>query len=110
MVSHHHLDHIGYASNPNDTSTVGNGLYRLLAPGGENFTAGSALFDHDGGVWTDANSDADCDVGTSSAPELEVDWNNAGATSQTAHRWICWLYGPASQADRANINGKPVTA
>jgi len=108
MVSHHHLDHIGYASNPNDTQTVGNGLYRLLAPAGENFTVGT-LIDRDGGTWTDANGDGDCDVGTSAAPSNEIAWNNAGTTSQTGRRWICWLYGPTGQADRANINGRVTT-
>lgn len=105
LGSHHHLDHIGYAANPNDTSTVGNGIYRLLTPAGENFSVGT-LLDRDGGVWTDANGDGDCDVGTSAAPANEVAWNNAGTTSQTARRWICWLYGPAGQADRANIQGR----
>lgn len=107
MGSHHHLDHIGYASNPNDGTAVGNGLYRLLAPSGENFSVGS-LIDHDGGVWSDLNGDGDCDVGTSSSPSNEIEWHNAGTTSQTARRWICWLYGPSSQSDRANINGKVV--
>jgi beta-lactamase superfamily II metal-dependent hydrolase len=105
MASHHHLDHIGYASNPNDTSTVGNGLYRLLTPGGENFTVGT-LIDRDGGTWRDTNADGDCDVGTSAAPSDEIEWHNAGTTSQTGRRWICWLYGPAGQADRANIQGR----
>lgn len=105
MASHHHLDHIGYAGNPNDTSAVGNGLYQLLTPGGLGFTVGQ-LIDHDGGVWTDANGDSDCDVGTSAAPALETEWHNAGTVSGTSRRWICWLYGPAGQADRANIEGK----
>jgi len=109
MASHHHLDHIGYAGNPNDTPTAyGNGIYQLLSPssaGGLGFTVGQ-LLDHDGGVWTDSNGDNDCDVGTSSAPSTETAWHNAGTTSQTSKRWICWLYGPAGQADRANIDGK----
>lgn len=108
MASHHHLDHIGYAANPNDTGTVGNGLYRLLTPAGEGFTVGT-LLDHDGGTWTDANGDGDCDVGTSANPSNEIAWHNAGTTSQTARRWICWLYGPAAQADRANIAGHVTT-
>lgn len=108
MGSHHHLDHIGYAANPNDTSTVGNGIYRLLAPAGENFSVGT-LIDRDGGTWQDANGDGDCDVGTSAAPSNEIAWHNAGTTSQTARRWICWLYGPAAQADRANIQGRVLT-
>lgn len=109
LASHHHLDHIGYAANPNDTSTVGNGLYRLLTPAGEGFTVGT-LIDRDGGTWVDTNGDGDCDVGTSANPSDEIAWHNAGTVSQTARRWICWLYGPAGQADRATIEGHVVTA
>lgn len=108
MASHHHLDHIGYAGNPNDTTAYGNGLYQLLTPtstGGFGFTVGQ-LLDHDGGVWTDSNGDKDCDVGTSTAPSTETAWHNVGTTSLTSKRWICWLYGPTGQADRANIDGK----
>src|SRR5712692_3545217 len=112
MASHHHLDHIGYAWNPQDTpGSLGNGLYQLLAPtssGGLGFTVGT-LLDHDGGTWTDANADGRCTVGTSAAPDPEIAWHNVGTTSQTSRRWICWLYGPATQADRANINGHVVT-
>ncbi|GCD90995.1 lamin tail domain-containing protein [Nocardioides sp. LS1] len=111
MASHHHLDHIGYAGNPGDTQAYSNGLYQLLTPtsvGGLGFTVGS-LIDHDGGTWTDANSNGKCDTGTSTAPEPEIAWHNVGTTSMTGQRFICWLYGPAGQADRANIEGKVVT-
>lgn len=111
MASHHHLDHIGYAGNPGDTQAYGNGLYQLLTPtslGGLGFTVGS-LIDHDGGTWTDADGNGRCDTGTSTAPAPEVAWHNVGTTSQTGQRFICWLYGPAGQADRANIEGKVVT-
>jgi beta-lactamase superfamily II metal-dependent hydrolase len=112
MASHHHLDHIGYAWNPQDApGSLGNGLWKLLTPtgsGGYGFTVGT-LLDHDGGTWTDANGDGKCTVGTSTAPDPEIAWHNVGTTSQTARRWICWLYGPASQADRANIAGHVVT-
>ena len=110
LASHHHLDHIGYAGNPNDTTKYGNGIYQLLTPttlGGLGFTVGQ-LIDRDGGTWVDANGDGNCDIGTSASPAPEADWNNAGTTSQTARRWICWLYGPAAQADRAHIDGKVV--
>ncbi|HEX4978337.1 MAG TPA: lamin tail domain-containing protein [Nocardioides sp.] len=110
MASHHHLDHIGYAKVPADTQAYGNGLYQLLLPtdlGGLGFTVGQVL-DRDGGTWTDANGNGRCDVGTAATPEPEVDWSNAGTTSQTARRFICWLYGPAGQADRAAIDGKVV--
>ena len=111
MGSHHHLDHIGYAWNSQDTpGYVGNGIYQLLTPttlGGFGFTVG-ALLDRDGGTWTDANGDGKCTVGTSDSPSNEIAWTNAGTVSQTSRRWICWLYGPAGQTDRANIEGKVV--
>jgi beta-lactamase superfamily II metal-dependent hydrolase len=111
MGSHHHLDHIGYAGVPDDTSNYGNGIYQLLTPkseGGFGFTVGT-LLDHDGGTWTDTNHDGRCEVGTSAAPSDEIAWHNAGTVSQTSRRWICWLYGPDGQADRANIQGHVVT-
>lgn len=111
MNSHLHLDHIGYSGNPTDTEALGNGVYQLLTPtasGGLGFTVGQ-LIDRDGGTWTDANGNGTCDIGTSAAPAPEVAWHNVGTTSQTARRWICWLYGPASQADRAAIDGKVLT-
>ena len=112
MASHHHLDHIGYAWNPQDApGSLGNGLWKLLTPtgaGGYGFTVGT-LLDHDGGTWTDANADGKCTVGTSTAPDPEIAWHNVGTTSQTARRWICWLYGAAGQADRANIQGHVLT-
>src|SRR5256885_5143274 len=37
MASHHHLDHMGYAANPDDVSPPINGLYQLLTPGGLGF-------------------------------------------------------------------------
>lgn len=108
MASHHHLDHIGYAANPSDTTTYGNGLYQLLTPGGLGFTVGT-LIDHDGGTWIDTNRNGLCDPGTSTNPTTEIQWHNAGTTSTTGARFICWLYGPAAQADRANINGHVLT-
>ncbi len=108
MASHQHLDHIGYASVPGDTTAYGNGIWQLLAPtasGGLGFTVGQVI-DHDGGTWTDTNGNGQCDPGTSTAPTDEISYHNAGTTSGTGARWICWLYGPAGQADRAAIDGK----
>ena len=108
VASHHHLDHIGYSKVPGDTAAYGQGLYQLLTPattGGLGFTVGQVV-DHDGGRWTDANSNGTCEPGTSTVPSGEIAFNNAGTTSATAARFICWLYGPAGQADRANIEGK----
>jgi beta-lactamase superfamily II metal-dependent hydrolase len=104
MGSHHHLDHIGYSGNPSDTTAYGNGLYQLLTPNGLGFTVGT-LLDRDAGTWTDSNGNGRCEVGTSTTPSNEIAWHNAGTTSQTARRFICWLYGPAGQADRALIHG-----
>lgn len=111
MASHQHLDHIGYAGNPIDGATTGQGIYQLLLPtslGGLGFTVGQ-LIDHDGGTWTDANGNGQCDVGTSTSPAPEIAWHNVGTTSQTARRWICWLTGPSTQPDRAAIDGKVLT-
>jgi beta-lactamase superfamily II metal-dependent hydrolase len=110
LASHHHLDHIGYAANPGDTQTYGNGLYQLLTPvssGGLGFTVGQVL-DRDAGTWVDSDGDEVCDVGTAAAPSDEVRWHNVGTTSQTSRRFVCWLYGPAGQADRAHIDGRVV--
>lgn len=105
MASHHHLDHIGYPGNPNDTTNVGNGLWQLLHPDHQAFTVGTVV-DRDAGAWTDTNSDGDCDVGTSATPSDEVTWHNVGTTSQTSRRFVCWLYGPAGQRDRQHIDGR----
>ncbi len=108
VASHHHLDHIGYGGVPGDTTAYGQGLYQLLTPtvtGGLGFTVGQVV-DHDGGRWTDTNGNGACEPGTSTAPSTEIVYDNAGTTSTTAARFICWLYGPAGQADRANIAGK----
>jgi beta-lactamase superfamily II metal-dependent hydrolase len=108
MASHHHLDHIGYSANPTDTANYGNGLYQLLTPGGLGFTVGTFL-DHDGGTWVDTNGNGVCDPGNSTTPSNEIQYHNAGTTSTTAARFICWLYGPAAQADRSIINGHVLT-
>jgi len=108
MASHHHLDHTGYAANTDDRNRVGNGLYQLLTPEGLGFTVGT-LIDHDGGTWIDTSGDGQCHVGTSANPADDIEWHNAGTTSQTARRWICWLYGPTGQPDRASIDGRVLT-
>ncbi len=105
MASHLHLDHIGYAGNPGDDTNLGNGIYRLLHPGGEAFTVGT-LVDRDGGSWQDTDGNGTCGVGTSAAPSDEIAWHNAGTVSQTSRRWLCWVHGPAGQADRAHIEGR----
>lgn len=105
MASHLHLDHIGYPGNPNDTSNIGNGIWRLLHPDHHAFTVGE-LIDRDGGTWVDTDSSDTCEVGTAADPSDEIDWHNAGTVSQTARRWLCWVHGPATQDDREHIEGR----
>jgi beta-lactamase superfamily II metal-dependent hydrolase len=105
MISHHHLDHVGYAGNPNDTTNVGNGLWQLLHPDHQAFTVGTVI-DRDAGDWDDTNENDTCEVGTAAEPSDEVVWHNAGTVSQTSRRLICWLYGPDGQDDRAHIEGR----
>ncbi len=108
LASHLHLDHIGYAGNPHDTTAYGNGIYELLDPGQLGFTVGE-LVTRDAGYWQDSNGDGDCEVGTNASPSPDVVYTNAGTMSSTGRRWICWLYGPSGQADRANIEGRVTT-
>ncbi|MGH3441755.1 MAG: lamin tail domain-containing protein [Nitriliruptorales bacterium] len=108
MSSHIHLDHIGYAGNPHDTSNYGNGIYQLLHPDVEDFSVGQ-LITRDVGTWSDSNGDGDCEVGTNAEPSADVVYHHAGTTSSTARRWICWVYGPSGQYDRTNIEGKVLT-
>lgn len=105
MASHAHMDHIGYAGNPNDTGNLGNGIYQLLHPDQHAFTVGE-LIDRDVGTWVDTNQNGTCEVGTSANPADEVDWHHAGTVSQTARRWVCWLHGPTNQHDRQHIEGR----
>ncbi|QSB14632.1 lamin tail domain-containing protein [Natronosporangium hydrolyticum] len=105
MASHHHLDHVGYAGNPHDDGNIGNGFWQLLHPDHQAFTVGTVI-DRDAGDWVDTNGDGTCEVGTSAEPSDEVVWHNAGTTSQTTRRLICWLYGPDGQRDRLHIEGR----
>jgi len=74
MVTHWHLDHIGYAGE--------GGIWSLLEEQG--ITA-DVLIDRDGGVWNDVNSDSACD------PATEIEWHNAVTTSGTAEKWaLMW--------------------
>lgn len=108
MGSHLHLDHIGYAGNPHDTTAYGNGIWELLHPDRLGFTVGT-LIDRDGGRFVDSNGDGDCEIGTAADPSPDVRFTNAGTVSQTARRWICWLHGPAGQRDRLHIQGRVLT-
>ncbi len=110
IASHLHLDHIGYAANPGDTTNYGNGIYQLLnpPPKGIGFKVGQYIT-RDAGRWVDRNGNKRCEPGTSTQATNEIAWTNVGTISTTATRNLCWLYGPPGQPDRANIEGKVVT-
>jgi len=78
-VGHQHLDHIGYVGY--------GGIWALLEEHG--VTAG-ALLDRDSGTWVDTNSDGICD------PDLEIQWHNAGTTSGTSRKWLCYVTDPTT--------------
>jgi beta-lactamase superfamily II metal-dependent hydrolase len=79
MGTHWHLDHIGYAGE--------GGIWSLLE---EQSITADVLIDRDGGVWNDLNSDGVCDALT------EIEWHNAGTTTGTAEKWVCWATDPNS--------------
>ncbi len=108
ISSHLHLDHIGYAANPGDTTNYGNGIYQLLNPNGLNFKVGQYI-NRNAGTWVDRNGNGRCDPGTSTQSTNEISWRNVGTISTTATRNLCWLYGPNGQPDRANIQGRVLT-
>jgi formylglycine-generating enzyme required for sulfatase activity len=81
MGSHWHLDQIGYAGE--------GGIWSLLEEQG--ITA-DVLIDRDGGIWNDVNGDEECD------PDTEIEWQNAGTTSGTMRKWVCWATDPNSRA------------
>lgn len=83
VLSHHHLDHIGYAGY--------GGFWGLLENEGITF---DKIVDRDAGVWVDgANggaTDGLCD------PDLEIEWHNAGTQSGTSRNWLCYATNPAN--------------
>ena len=89
VLSHHHLDHIGYAGY--------GGFWGLIENEGITF---DQIIDRDGGEWVDGSgggtTDGLCD------PDLEIVWNNAGTQSGTARNWLCYA------TDSANTNIYPI--
>lgn len=106
IATHLHLDHIGYAANPSDTTSYGNGIYQLL--NGLGFRV-NQFITRDAGTWTDRNGNGRCEPGKSNEPTNEINWTNVGTISTTATRFLCWVYGPDSQPDRASIRGRVLT-
>lgn len=83
VLSHHHLDHIGYAGF--------GGFWGLIE--NEGITFGQVI-DRDAGVWVDGSgggaSDGLCD------PSLEIVWHNAGTQSGTSRNWLCYATNPGN--------------
>lgn len=83
VLSHHHLDHIGYAGY--------GGFWGLIENEGITF---DKIIDRDAGVWVDGAgggaTDGLCD------PDLEIVWHNAGTQSGTSRNWLCYATNPAN--------------
>lgn len=83
VLSHLHLDHIGYAGY--------GGFWGLIENEGITF---DKIVDRDAGEWADGTgggaADSLCDA------DLEIVWHNAGTQSGTARNWICYTDNPAN--------------
>jgi beta-lactamase superfamily II metal-dependent hydrolase len=83
MLSHLHLDHIGYAGY--------GGFWALLEVHDYTF---DKIIDRDAGIWVDGHGggavDGLCD------PDLEIVWHNAGTVSGTGRNWLCYATNPAN--------------
>eukprot|EP01062_Namystynia_karyoxenos_P032443 TRINITY_DN23923_c0_g1_i1.p1 TRINITY_DN23923_c0_g1~~TRINITY_DN23923_c0_g1_i1.p1 ORF type:complete len:442 (+),score=130.84 TRINITY_DN23923_c0_g1_i1:82-1407(+) len=83
VLSHHHLDHIGYAEN--------GGFWCLIEEGLLDF---GKIIDRDAGHWEGAAAGKEC-------TQFDIKWHNVGSYSGTAWRWICYHDNPASTKIRA---------
>lgn len=84
-VTHLHSDHIGTAGY--GTKSGYGGIWNLIEKQG--FTVGR-LIDRDSGTWVDSNHDGICD------PGQEIVWHNAGTTSGSGSKWLCYVTDPAN--------------
>jgi len=84
VATHLHLDHIGQVGS--------GGIWYLLEK--EGFSAGT-IVDRDAAVWKDLDGNGVCDDKT------EIVWKNAGTTSGTARKWVCWV-GEKAAAGKLN--------
>jgi len=78
VISHLHLDHLGYAG-------IG-GLWSLIENYGFSF---KKLIERDSGRWVDLNNDGEC-------TEDEIQFNNVGTLSSTVTRWIFYATNSSS--------------
>ena len=83
VLSHHHLDHIGYAGF--------GGFWGLIETHGITF---DKIVDRNAGAWVDGfgggTVNGSCDA------DLEIQWYNAGTQSGTSRNWLCYATNPAN--------------
>jgi hypothetical protein len=89
VLSHHHLDHIGYAGY--------GGFWGLIETRGITF---DKIVDRNAGAWVDGfgggTLNGNCDA------DLEIQWYNAGTQSGTSRNWLCYA------TNSANTNIYPI--
>jgi len=83
VISHLHLDHLGYAGT--------GGIWALVEVYGYTF---KKLIDRDSGHWVDYNGDGEC-------TEDELVYNNIGTLSTAGTAWICYATDPKSKIYKA---------
>jgi len=88
MITHLHLDHLGYAGT--------GGIWALVEEYGYTF---KKLIDRDSGRWVDSNGDGECS-------ESEIVYNNIGTLSTTASQWLCYATDPKSKVYKARVTPK----
>ena len=86
VVTHWHLDHVGYAGF--------GGFWWLITSGAVTF---DKILDRDGAAWVGEGS---CTLPQSGPldpdDEASIEWRNAGTTSGTGERWVCWATDPSN--------------
>lgn len=79
VMTHLHLDHVGYATH--------GGIWALVEEFGYSF---NKFVERDSGRWVDANGDGECTAD-------EIVYKNVGTLSGTATHWLCYATDPASK-------------
>ena len=88
VMTHLHLDHLGYAGK--------GGFWSLIENHGFSFRK---FIERDSGYWVDKNGDGNC------TPE-ELVYNNVGTLSGTATHWLCYATDPKNAISRVRTTAK----